>query len=178
VSLFLPRPPTPPNPPPPPAPRAPNRSAPYLIPFVPLLVFGLPALVKARVTYRITSEDYAGDTLRIAAVPVTPAILVQPSETTANRRQMVVPSEVLRQIGRSISFDPGLSEALDYAATNAPGTLLAPRPHPLGALYLLFGGPDMLKYPQSDIWIRFRRVNKLLFRTDRWWPDSGQGGAR
>jgi hypothetical protein len=159
------------------APQAPSRSAPYLVPFVLLLVFGLPALVKARVTYRITSEDYAGDTLRIAAVPVTPAVLVQPSETTADRRQMVVPSEVLRQIGHSVSFDPGLSQALDYAATNAPGTLFAPRPHPLGALYLLFSGPDMLKYPQSDIWIRFRRVNTLLFRIDRWWPDSGQGGA-
>jgi hypothetical protein len=116
--------------------------------------------------------------LRIAAVPVTPTVLVQASETTADRRQMVVPSEVLRQIGHGVNFDPGLSEALDYAATNAPGTLFAPRPHPLGALYLLFGGPDMLKYSQSDIWVRFRRVSTLLFRTDRWWPDSGQGGAR
>jgi hypothetical protein len=160
------------------APQAPSRSAPYLVPFVLLLVFGLPALVRARATtYRIASEDYAGDTLRIATAPVTPAVLVQPSGTTANRRQMVVPPEVLRQIGHSVSFDPGLSQALDYAATNAPATLFAPRPHPLGALYLLFSGPDMLKYPQSDIWIRFRRVNTLLFRIDRWWPDSGQGGA-
>ena len=50
-----------------------------------LLVFGLPALVKAKVIHRMASADYAGDSLRIAAPPLTPAVLVLPGESPANR---------------------------------------------------------------------------------------------
>ena len=106
------------------APAAPWRPGLYLIPVL-LLVFGLPALVKARVIYRMESDGLVADTIRIGAAPGMPAVLVQPNESPPDRRQVVVPSELLRQIGHSVSFDPEFTQALDYAATNAPGTLLA-----------------------------------------------------
>jgi hypothetical protein len=157
---------------------SPVRFGRYLIPIVLPLVFGLPALVRAKMLYRMTPEDRVADVMRLGAAPRAPAVLVQPSESPADRRQIVVSSELLRQIGHSVSFDLGFTQALDYAATNAPGILLAPRPHPLGALYLLLGGPDMLKHPESDLWVRFAPANVGLLQIDRWWPDSGQGGAR
>jgi hypothetical protein len=151
----------------------------YLIPLALLLVFGLPALVKIRMVYRKIPENYASDTMRIAAAPVTPAVLVQRSENPADRRELVVSSELLRQIGHSVSFDAGFTQALDYAATNAPGTLLGVRKRPQGGFIspLLFDGSDLFKYRESDIRVRLAPVNESLFRVDRWWPDSGQGGA-
>jgi hypothetical protein len=152
----------------------------YLIPLALLLVFGLPALVKIRMVYRMTPENYASDTMRIAAAPFTPAVLVQRSENPADRRELVVSSELLRQIGQSVSFDPGFTQALDYVATNAPGTLLGVRKRPQGGFIspLLFDGPDLFKYRKSDIRARLAPINDSLFHVDRWWPDSGQGGAR
>jgi hypothetical protein len=154
---------------------APIRRGLYLIPVAVLLVYGLPSLVKARVIYKAVWENRVADTLRLGADRRVAAVLVQPIESPEDRRQIVVPSALLRHIGHSISFDSGLSQALDYAATNAPGILLAPRPYPMGALYLLFGRPDMPQHPQSDIRVAFSRVNTLLFRIDRWWPDAAQG---
>ncbi len=159
-----------------PALAAPWRPGLSLIPVL-LLVFGLPALVQARVIYRIDSADYTGDTQRIAAAPVTPAVLVQPSESPADRRQIVVSSELLRQIGHSVSFDPHFTQALDYAAAHSPGTLLVPRPSGTGALSLLLGGPELLERGETDFWVRLAPVNELLSRVDRWWRDSGQGGV-
>ena len=158
------------------APAAPPlRPGLYLIPAL-LLVFVLPALVKARVLHRMASGHYAGDTQRIAAPPVTPAVLVQPSEGPADRRQMVVPSELLRQIGHSVSFDPEFAQALDYAATHAPGTLLTPRNHNDQRFFLL-GAPDLLKHRETDLWVSLAPLNGQLSRIDRWWPDSSQGAA-
>ncbi len=159
------------------APAVPSRLGLYLIPVVLLLVFGLPALVKAKVLYRIVSEDLAADTMRIEAAPGTPAVLVQANDSPPDRRQIVVPSELLRQIGQANSFDPEFAQALDYAATTAPGTLLATRSSPVGANSLLLGGPDLLKHLESDVRVRLTQVNVRFFLIDRWWPDSRQGGA-
>ena len=82
------------------APATLDRRALYLIPVALLLLFGLPALVKIRMVYRVTPENYASDTMRIAAAPITPAVLVQRSESPAERRELVVSSELLRHIGR------------------------------------------------------------------------------
>ena len=149
----------------------------YLIPVL-LLVFGLPALVKARVLYRMAQGDYTGYTQRIAAPPVSPAVLVQPNETPIDLRQMVIPSALLRQIGHSVSFDPGFTQALDYAAINAPGTLIIPMPRNLfGGNYILLGGPELLEHRETDFyWVKLARVKGQLFRIDRWWPDSEQVG--
>jgi hypothetical protein len=136
-----------------PGPAGPWRGRPslYIIPAL-LLVFGLPALVKAGVLHRVPAGDYAGVTQRVAAPPVTPAVLVQPGETSANRRLMVVPSQFLRQIGHSFSFDPEFVEALDYAATHAPATLLVHR-NPLRSDYqqLLLGEPELLEHRETDL---------------------------
>ena len=112
---------------------------------------------------------------RIAAPPTTPAVLVQPRDTAADRRQMVVPSELLRQISQSHSFDRKFTLALDYAATNAPVTMLTPR-NPYNQQILL-GGPELLEHRATDLRVKLTPVNGLLFRVDRWWPDSGQGSA-
>jgi hypothetical protein len=161
------------------APASSGRLGLYLIPAVLLLVFGLPALAKARVLYRMTPEYYALDTMRIAAAPVTPAVLVQPSENPADRSQIAVSSELLRQIGHSVSFDPDFTQALDYAAANAPGALLGVRKRPQGGLIspLLFGGPDLFKYRESELRVTFAPINGFLFRLDRWWPHPARGGA-
>jgi hypothetical protein len=168
---------------------APQRPTLYLIPVL-VLIFGLPALVKAKVLYRIAPWDFASDTQRIAAPPVTPAVLVEPGDTPSDRRQMAVPSELFRQIGNSLSFDPWFTQALGYVATNAPGTLLAFRPgrklfiEPnasggalLGAAFLMLGGPELLRQPETDLWVELIPVNGLLFKIDRWWPDSGRPRA-
>jgi hypothetical protein len=162
------------------APAAPSRLGLYLIPVILLLVFGLPALVKAKVLYRMVSEDLPADTMWIGAVPHTPAVLVQPSENPADRRQMIVPSELLRQIGQANGSDPEFAQALDYAATAAPGTLLATRLSHVGVgvSTLLLGGPDLLKHLESDVRVRLTQVNVRFFVIDRWWPDSGQGGTQ
>ena len=154
------------------SPVAPDRRGLYLIPVALLLVFGLPALVKARVLYRMASRDPIADTMRIGPAPDTPAVLVQPNESLPDRRQVVVPSELLRQIGHTLSFEPEFTQALDYAATNAPGTLLA-----IGWGQFIIGGPDLLKHRESDLRVQIARVNAILSRIDRWWPDPGQGGA-
>ncbi len=153
------------------APAPPWRPGLYLIPVL-LLVFGLPALVKARVLYKVASLDPIADTMRIGPAPRTPAVLVLPNESPPDRRQMVVPSELLRQIGHSVSFDPEFTQALDYAATNAPETLLA-----IGWDQFLLGGRDLLKHRESDLRVQIARANAILSRIDRWWPDPGQGGA-
>jgi hypothetical protein len=154
----------------------PSRSGLYFIPVL-LLVFGLPALVKARVLHRIAPDGYAGDTLRIAAPPITPAVLVEPSQRPTDRGQVAIASELLRQISNSVSYDPALAQTLEYAAMHAPGVLLAPRPLGKGILYMLFGGPDMLQDPQSNMWVRIAPINQHLHRVDHWWPDSSQGGS-
>jgi hypothetical protein len=124
-------------------------------------------------------ENYASDTMRIAAATVTPAVLVQRSEDPEDRRVLVVSSELLRQIGHSVSFDPGFTQALDYAATNAPGTLLGVRKRPQGGFIspLLFDGSDLFKYRKSDARVRLAPINESFFRVDRWWPDPARGGA-
>jgi hypothetical protein len=162
------------------APAALDRRGLYLIPLALLLVFGLPALVKIRMVYRMIPENYASDTMRMAAAPVTPAVLVLQSENPADKRELMVSSELLRQIGHSVSFDPAFTQALDYAATNAPGTLLSIRKRPQGGLIspLLFDGQDLFKYRKSDIRVRLAPINEFFFHVDRWWPDPGQGGAR
>ncbi len=159
-------------------PAAPSLLGLYLVPVVVLLVFGLPALVKARIIHRTSSFDYAGDAQRIAAPPVTAAVLVQPNENPLDRRQTVVPSELLRQIGHSVSFDPEFSHALDYAATNAPGTLLEPG-FPFGGIrkQILLGGQELLEHRESDLRVKLAPINGLLFRIVRWWPESGRGGG-
>ena len=151
---------------------APDRRGLYLIPVALLLVFGLPALVKARVFYKVASLGPIADTVRIGPAPDMPAVHVQPNESLPDRRQVVVPSELLRQIGHTVSFEPEFTQALDYAATDAPGILLA-----IGWGQFLLGGPDLLKHRESDLRVKFTRVNAILSRIDRWWPDSGQGGA-
>ena len=158
------------------APAAPSRLGLYLIPVVLLLVFGLPAVVKTRVLYKVASPDPTADTMRIGPVPGTPAILVQPKESAPDRGQMVVSSELLRQIGHSVSFDPEFTQALDYAATSAPGTLLVFGSSPRAGS-LMLGGPDLLKHRETDVRVKLAPVNGLLFRINRWWPNSGQGGA-
>jgi hypothetical protein len=164
-----------PDTPGPAASAAPGGRGLYLVPLVLLLVFGLPALVRNRVLYRMTPEDRIADTMRLGAAP---AVLVTPGGSIADRHQMSVSSELLRQTARDVDVDPKFSEALAYGATNAPGVLLAPRPYPMGALYLLFGKPGMIESPQRDVRIRFTRMNKLLYRVDRWWPGPGQDSVR
>jgi hypothetical protein len=154
------------------APFAAGRRGVYAISVVLLLIFGLPALVRVRVIYKTASINAVANTLRIAAPPRTPAVLVQPNEFPPDRRKIVVPSELLRQIGHSFSFDPDLTQALDYAATNAPGTLLS-----IGWGQFLFGGADLPEMRSSNLRVQYVRANPLLSRIDRWWPDSGQGGA-
>ena len=112
-----------PDAPRPAASASPVRFGRYLIPVVLLLVFGVPALVRAKMLYRMTPEDRVGDIMRLGVAPRAPAVLVQPSESPADRRQIAVSSELLRQIGHSVSFDLGFTQALDYAATNAPGNI-------------------------------------------------------
>ena len=152
---------------------APNRRPLYLMPFALLLVFGLPALVKARVLYTMASPHPIANTIRIASVPRTPAVLVKPDEFPPDRSQIVVPSELLRQIGQANSYDLEFARTLDYMATNAPGTLLA-----IGWGQFLFGGADLLKHRDSDLTVQIVRANATLSRIDRWWPDSGQGGTQ
>jgi hypothetical protein len=157
--------------------QARGRSALYVIPVL-LLVFGIPALVEGKVLHRMNSGEYAGDTQRIAASPTTPAVLVQPNESTPDRSRIIVRPELLRQIGLT-SSDPDAIQALDYAATNAPATLLAPR-NPFGGNFqqILIGGPELSEHLARDIWVKLAPVTWILFRIDRWWPDPGQGGAR
>lgn len=81
-------------------------------------------------------------------------------------------SKLLRQIARSVNFAPEFTQALDYAATNAPGALLA-----VGWGQFFFGGADLLEHPELDLRVHFARVSPILSRVDRWWPDSNQGGA-
>jgi hypothetical protein len=162
-----------PGAPQPAAPAAPGRHGLYMIPVAFLLMFGLPALVKAKVLHKAASLDPIADTMRIGPLPGTPAVLVRPNESPPDRRQMVVPSKLLRQIGQSLSFDPEFAQALDYAATNAPGTLLA-----IGFGQFLFGGADLIEHRKSDLRVQYVRANPILSQINRWWPDSGQGGAR
>jgi hypothetical protein len=163
------------------APAAASQSPVYVIPVVLLLLFGLPALVKARVLYRIAVPDYIADTQRIAAPPVTPAILVQQSDT-AHRSLLVVPPELLLQIGHSVSFDPDFTQALDFAAANAPGSLLtrlAQRSFAGGSLTeILFGGPELLNQRGADLRIKLTEVSARFFRIDHWWPDPAGDGDR
>jgi hypothetical protein len=149
------------------APVSPGRRGLYVIPIVVVLMFGLPALVKAKALYKVASPDFFADTMRIG--PGTPAILVL-NESFPDRRQMIVRSELLRQIGHSVSFDPEFTQALDYSATAAPGTLLA-----IVWSQFLLGGPDLLKHRGLDLRVQFARENPILSRIERWWPDPANG---
>ena len=156
-----------------------NRERPYLIPFAPLLVFGLPALVKARMVYRMHPKITLRTRCGSLQHPLRPRCSYSGARTPkTDAFWWSHPSFFDRSAIASVSIQD-LTQALDYAATNAPGTLLGVRKRPQGGFIspLLFDGSDLFKHRKSDARVRLAPINKSFFRVDRWWPDPARGGA-